>query len=167
VITLVLGGARSGKSQVAERLAAARGAPVTFLATYIDRGEDAEMTARIAEHRARRPVDWATVEAGPELPGVIGVTADTLVIDTLATWVAGAPGFAVDASALCDALTARAGDTIVVSDEVGLGVHPMSEAGRRFRDALGSVNAAVAAVADRVLLVVAGRTLDLERADAR
>jgi adenosyl cobinamide kinase/adenosyl cobinamide phosphate guanylyltransferase len=66
-------------------------------------------------------------------------------------------------AALCDALRARAGDAVLVSEEVGLGVHPSSEAGRRFRDALGALNVAVAEVADEVLLVVAGRVLPLER----
>ncbi len=71
---------------------------------------------------------------------------------------------APDTAGLCGALTERLGDTVVVSDEVGLGVHPTSEAGRRFRDALGLVNQAVAACADKVLLVIAGRVVPLEAA---
>jgi adenosyl cobinamide kinase/adenosyl cobinamide phosphate guanylyltransferase len=77
--------------------------------------------------------------------------------------VAGAPDLAVDAGALCRALTGRDGDTVVVSDEVGLGVHPPTVIGRRFRDVLGQVNQSVAEVADDVVLVVAGRALHLGR----
>ena len=78
-----------------------------------------------------------------------------------------APGMVVDAGALCAALTGRAADTVVVSEEVGLGVHPATEDGRRFRDALGTLNQSVAAVADEVLFVVAGRTLRLDPPGAR
>ena len=84
-----------------------------------------------------------------------------LSVDSLTTWVATAPHFSVEAEAVCTALRKRDGDTIVVSDEVGLGVHPSTEVGNRFRDALGLLNQQVAAVADDVLLVVAGRTLRL------
>jgi adenosyl cobinamide kinase/adenosyl cobinamide phosphate guanylyltransferase len=82
-----------------------------------------------------------------------------LLVDSLGTWVARVPGFAADAAALVAAL--RGHDAVVVSEEVGLGVHPETEVGRRFRDALGEVNQAVGAAADRVLLVVAGRTVEL------
>lgn len=83
-----------------------------------------------------------------------------------ATWVASRPDFGVDVDRLCAALTARRGDTVVVSDEVGLGVHPSTATGRRFRDALGEVNRGVAEIADRVMLVVAGRVLALAPAPA-
>ncbi len=158
---LVLGGARSGKSAVAERLAAdlAGGAPVTVLATAVV--DDDDMAARVAAHRARRPPTWPTVECGPDLVDAVGSCHGVALVDALGTWVAGAPGLVIDANGFCAALNTRPGDTVVVSDEVGLGVHPSSEAGRRFRDALGLVNQAVAAVADEVLLVVAGRTLAL------
>jgi adenosylcobinamide kinase/adenosylcobinamide-phosphate guanylyltransferase len=85
----------------------------------------------------------------------------TALVDSLGTWVARHHDFDVDAAALVDALTGRRGDTIVVSEEVGLGVHPATAVGRRFRDALGGLNQAVGAVADEVVLVVAGRTLSL------
>ena len=161
MIVLVLGGARSGKSAVGERLAAelAAGGGVTFLATATV-GDD-DMAVRVAAHRARRPEHWATVETGPGLVDALATAHGTVLVDALGTWVAGAPGLSVDACALCDALTARVDPTVVVSDEVGLGVHPTTEAGRRFRDALGELNAAVARVADEVLLVVAGRALRL------
>ena len=88
----------------------------------------------------------------------------TALVDSLGPWLAGLPGMATDPAPLCTALTRRAGDTVVVSEEVGLGVHPSSEAGRQFRDSLGTINQAVAAVADRVVLVVAGRGLELHPA---
>jgi adenosyl cobinamide kinase/adenosyl cobinamide phosphate guanylyltransferase len=162
VIVLVLGGTRSGKSAVGERLAAelAGGGPVTVLATAVV-GDD-DMAARVAAHRARRPEHWSTVETGPDLVDALGPAPGTVLVDALGTWLAGAPGLTVDPAALCEALAARTGPTVVVSDEVGLGVHPTTEAGRRFRDALGELNAAVARVADEVLLVVAGRALRLE-----
>jgi adenosyl cobinamide kinase/adenosyl cobinamide phosphate guanylyltransferase len=162
VITLVLGGAGSGKSAVAERLAAGLLPPVTYVATWIPTPADAEMSARVAAHRARRPPAWALVEAEGDLPVALHQLAGTVLLDSLGTWVGAADAFAVDVDGLCAALRARTGDTVVVSDEVGLGVHPSSDAGRRFRDALGAVNQAVAAVADRAWLVVAGRVLVLE-----
>ncbi len=160
MITLVLGGARSGKSAVAEHMA---GPSVTYVATWVPDPTDADMAARVAAHRARRPEAWDTLEPGEKLVETLRRHAGTVLLDSLTTWVASAAGFEVDAGALCDALRERAGDTVVVSDEVGLGVHPSHHAGRRFRDALGEVNQAVAAVADDVVLVVAGRVLRLER----
>lgn len=156
---LLLGGARSGKSELAERMAAGAGDPVTYVAT--GRATDADMAARIERHRARRPADWETVEAGEDLPAVLRGLGGTVLVDALGTWVAAADDMSVDTAGLCEALVAREGKAIVVSDEVGLGVHPSSELGRRFRDALGLVNTAVAAVADEAWLVVAGRVLPL------
>ena len=165
MVTLVLGGARSGKSEVAERLAAAAGGPVTYLATYVAPAgaADADMAARIEAHRRRRPPGWATVEVGAGLPAALDAVAGTALVDSLGTWVAGRKGFSVDAGALCASLARRREPTVVVSEEVGLGVHPATEPGRLFRDVLGSLNTAVAAVADEVMLVVAGRVLRLER----
>jgi len=162
VITLVLGGARSGKSALAERLALDLPEPVTYLATGV--ATDPEMTARIAAHQARRPAGWRTVEAGVDLVDVLALLTGSVVVDSLGAWVAGVPGFAVAPEGLCRVLQARSGDTVVVSDEVGLGVHPSSQAGRWFRDALGELNQAVAAIADDVVLVVAGRVLHVDRA---
>lgn len=162
MITLVLGGTRSGKSAVAERLAGRRQFPITYVATAVADPGDADLASRIAAHRARRPPAWATREAGADLPAVLRATPGTVLVDALGTWVAAAPDLVVDIKALCAALVERAGDAVVVSDEVGLGVHPATEVGRRFRDVLGELNQAVAAVADEVLLVVAGRTLPLE-----
>ena len=156
MITLVLGGARSGKSAVAERLAG--DGAVTYVATAVA----ADMPERVAAHRDRRPPAWTTVETD-DLPGALDAAEGTVLVDSLTAWVARATGFTVDVEALCRSLSARTGDTVVVSDEVGLGVHPSTEAGRLFRDALGLVNQAVADAADEVLLVVAGRLLHLDR----
>ena len=163
MITLVLGGARSGKSAVAERRAAQLPAPVTYVATAVLDPSDADHAARIAAHVARRDPTWVTVEAGAALVGALRATTGSVLVDSLGTWVAAALDGDVDGAALCRALVERAGDTVVVSEEVGLGVHPSSDAGRRFRDVLGELNVAVAAVADEVLLVVAGRVLPLEQ----
>jgi len=164
VITLVLGGARSGKSAVAERIAARAGtSPVTYVATAVIDPGDADHVARIEAHRARRNPAWATVEAGADLADVLRATTGTALVDSLGTWVTAHERMRVDVGALVAALAERTGDTVVVTEEVGLGVHPSSELGRQFRDALGAVNVAVAEVADEALLVVAGRVLHLER----
>lgn len=159
MITLVLGGACSGKSEVAERLASGLGDPVTYLAT--GSAVDPDMAARIGRHRRRRPPSWPTVEPGPALAAALRAAEGPALVDALGTWVAAAGDFEVDEADLCAALGERRGDTVVVSDEVGLGVHPSTPDGRRFRDVLGRVNQAVAAVAGDVVLVVAGRVLRL------
>jgi adenosylcobinamide kinase/adenosylcobinamide-phosphate guanylyltransferase len=161
-VTLVLGGARSGKSERAEALVSA--APdVTYVATGLADPGDPAWTARIARHRERRPAMWSTVEvgAGGDLAGAVSAAPGTVLVDSLGTWVAGFEGFAADVEPLVAALAARARPTVLVSEEVGLGVHPATEVGGRFRDALGDVNRRVADVAGSVLLVVAGRTLEL------
>jgi adenosyl cobinamide kinase/adenosyl cobinamide phosphate guanylyltransferase len=162
VITLVLGGARSGKSAVAERRAG--GGPVTYIATFVAGEDDRDMAARVAAHQARRPAHWTTVETAELVGAMRAAEQGTVLIDSLTTWVAGSTGYAVDAAGLGLAMGSHDGDVIVVSDEVGLGVHPSSEEGRRFRDALGLVNQAVSAVADEAVLVVAGRVLRLDPA---
>jgi adenosyl cobinamide kinase/adenosyl cobinamide phosphate guanylyltransferase len=165
LISLVLGGARSGKSVIAERMAALLPEPVTYVATGV--ATDSDMAARVAVHRARRPTAWHTVEAGWQLAAALAALEGTVLVDALGTWVAAHPDFEVDITGLCRVLDDRVGDTVIVSEEVGLGVHPSSEAGRRFRDALGQVNQAVAALADDVVLVVAGRILRLEAPSLR
>jgi adenosyl cobinamide kinase/adenosyl cobinamide phosphate guanylyltransferase len=165
MITLVLGGARSGKSAVAEARAteSAREAPVTYIATALDRG-DADFAARIAAHQARRPRAWRTVEAGAGLvEALASVTDGVVLVDSLGTWLAAADRGEAAIDDLVRALIASACSIVVVSEEVGMGVHPSSELGRHFRDSLGRLNQAVAAVADEVVLVVAGRVLPLER----
>jgi adenosyl cobinamide kinase/adenosyl cobinamide phosphate guanylyltransferase len=161
LITLLLGGIRSGKSALAERLAGQLPPPVTYLATAAV--VDDEHASRVAAHRARRDPTWTTVEAGAGLVGALLAVSGTVLVDSLGSWVAAHDDFAADPALLCAALAGRRGDAVVVSEEVGLSVHPSAAAGRRFADSLGLVNAAVADVCDRVLLVVAGRTLALER----
>lgn len=164
MITLVLGGARSGKSEVAEQIASRLPPPVTYLATGRRDPSDAEWTARIDAHRVRRDRSWSTMEiADGDLAAAVRDATGSVLVDSLGTWVSAADGPSVDVASLCDALTEHDGDVVLVSEEVGLGVHPSTEDGRRFRDALGTVNQAVAAVADDVLLVVAGRVLPLGR----
>ena len=161
MITLVLGGARSGKSEIAEQLAARSPSPVLYFATAVVADDD-DLAVRVAAHRHRRPSDWKTIEAGADLTNALRAERNgTALVDALGPWVAGHDGFVVDATALVDALTSRDGDAVVVSEEVGLGVHPSTEAGRHFRDALGELNRAVADAADDVLLVIAGRVLPL------
>lgn len=175
MITLVLGGTRSGKSRIAEDIAtsaAASGgqaAGVTYIATARLDPTDADHRARIAAHQALRPDNWATLECGSaadlvrHLEGSPGV----VLVDSLGTWITLDPDLAPDHIPLLAALRARRAPTVVVSEEVGLAVHPPTELGRRYVDALGSLNQAVADLADRALLVVAGRVIDLDRWDPR
>jgi adenosyl cobinamide kinase/adenosyl cobinamide phosphate guanylyltransferase len=164
VVTLVLGGARSGKSVYAELLMDGRSMPVTYVAT-LRVGDDPDLSARVERHRQRRPATWRTVEAGLDLIELLPTIPGAILLDSLGGWVA-AHGEVdtVDAVGLCRALAERTADTVVVSEEVGMGVHPSSASGRHFRDALGTVNQAVAALADHVFLVVAGRALRLHEA---
>ena len=160
MIVVVLGGTRSGKSEVAERIAADLGAPVTYVATAVA-GDNPDFAARIAAHKARRPDAWATVEAPPDLPVLLRELDGTVLVESTGTWIAAQPDLAGDVEGLCRAAQARRGDTVFVGEEVGLSVHPPTEIGRRFVDAVGSCNRSLADVADRVLLVVAGRSIEL------
>jgi adenosyl cobinamide kinase/adenosyl cobinamide phosphate guanylyltransferase len=162
MITLVLGGARSGKSQFAEELAQRSAPPVTYVAT-LRVGDDADLAARIEAHRRRRSSEWKTVECHDDLATAISNTKGTVLIDSLGPWLASQPDMAIDVESFCRALSSRRDVTIVVTDEVGLGVHPETAMGRTFRDALGTLNQAVAEVADSVYLIVAGRALLLPR----
>ncbi|AJX31610.1 bifunctional adenosylcobinamide kinase/adenosylcobinamide-phosphate guanylyltransferase [Burkholderia oklahomensis] len=167
-LTFVLGGARSGKSAHAERLAAAGGRPVTYIATA--RVADDEFAERVAHHRARRPADWALVEAPVELARAIAQLDDPnacVLVDCLTLWLTNllcpADGQGVD-DALGDArvaeleaaLRATRAQVIVVSNEIGFGVVPLGAETRRFVDTLGRVNQRIAALATRVTLCVAG-----------
>jgi adenosylcobinamide kinase/adenosylcobinamide-phosphate guanylyltransferase len=159
MITLVLGGARSGKSAVAEGLAAAD-VDVTYVATVHVDG-DVDLADRVARHRSRRPPHWTTIEGNDDLVSVLATARGTVLIDSLGPWLAASAGMNPDTERLCTALRQRDGDTIIVSDEVGMGVHPATQLGREFRDALGTLNQALAQVADKVLFVVAGLVLPL------
>ncbi len=163
MITLVIGGTRSGKSDVAARIAAAHDEPVTVVVPTIVADEN--FAQRVRDHQERRPEAWTTVECGPALPDAVHAATGTVLIDSLGSWIAGTDGFTVDTTALLDALRGRPDPTVVVTEEVGLSVHPPTDTGRHFADQLGALNTAVAAVADQVLLVVAGRVTRLEPLD--
>ena len=161
MFTLLTGGARSGKSTAAVRLAERAGAPVTFIATATA-GDD-EMADRIRRHREDRPADWATLEEAVALAAAVGgVDSDaTVVVDCLALWVtnqldADDHDVLARAEELAGVLAARSGTSLVVTNEVGLGIVPVNDVARRFRDLLGSVNQLVATRADRTLLCAAG-----------
>jgi adenosyl cobinamide kinase/adenosyl cobinamide phosphate guanylyltransferase len=168
-LTVLLGGARSGKSALAVRAAGAWTGPVAVVVTAEAR--DAEMAARIERHRAERPDGWRTVEAPRELEAALReVAADALVVvDCLTLWVSNLVEAGLDdaevarrareAAALA---AARAAPTLAISNEVGSGVVPGNALARRYRDLLGQVNAAWAAAAEQALLLVAGRALPLQ-----
>ena len=163
MITLVLGGASSGKSSIAEGLVSNLDLPITYVATGV--ATDDDMAARIRVHQQRRPATWKLIEAtGPELMDVLRDIEGSVLLDALGTWVASYELFdGAEVTRLCEVLANRNGDTVVVTEEVGMGVHPSYEAGRRFRDDLGRLNTAVSGIATDVLLVIAGRILPLER----
>jgi adenosylcobinamide kinase/adenosylcobinamide-phosphate guanylyltransferase len=169
----VLGGTRSGKSRHAEDLLPADGR-VRYVATARRRTDDPEWSARIDLHRARRPPSWTTLE-DVDVPAVVRAGGGPLLVDDLATWLTGvlddggaweapavpaAVGAAVEE--LVAAVAAAPDRVVLVSAEVGLGVVPETRAGRIFRDELGALNAALAAVCDEVLLLVAGLPLRLK-----
>lgn len=163
---LLLGGARSGKSATAVRLAAESGAPVTFIATA--NAGDGEMAERIGRHREARPPAWKTVEAPLDLLGAVRSAgrSDFLVIDCLTLWVSNLlehGASAVDIDTAADDVVRELQDrrSVVVTNEVGLGIVPVNALARQFRDVLGSVNARFAEAAERAVLMVAGRAVDL------
>ncbi|HEV2054038.1 MAG TPA: bifunctional adenosylcobinamide kinase/adenosylcobinamide-phosphate guanylyltransferase [Methylomirabilota bacterium] len=169
---LVLGGVRSGKSREALRLAAAmpRGSCGAFLATA--QALDGDMEARIARHRAERPPGWATLEEPYDVVAACESLAgrvDVVVLDCVTLWVANLllrgdeeKSILAAADALANFLAERRFSLIIVSNEVGAGVHPPTEVGLQFRDALGSVNQRIAAAADRVNLMVAGLPMTIK-----
>ncbi len=166
-LSLWLGGARSGKSRLAQNHAEALDGELFFLAT----GEpgDEEMAARIARHRADRGRRWRTVEAPLDLPEVVRREARAgrvLLIDCLTLWVSNLMLQKADIGSrtrdLVDALSLKLSHTILVSNEVGLGIVPDNELARRFRDEAGRLNQAVARAADDVFLVAAGLALRMK-----
>jgi adenosylcobinamide kinase/adenosylcobinamide-phosphate guanylyltransferase len=182
MLTLILGGARSGKSDLAQRLAAASGRDVLFVAT-MQPGDD-ETRARVAAHRAARPPTWRTAEESVDLLAALERNArsgDFVVVDCVTLWISNlllarlGDGDAIpwsEADAAIDEARAAVdhivewaaafgGDVVFVSNEVGAGVVPAYALGRAFRDALGAGNRAIARRADRVYYLVAGLTLDV------
>jgi adenosyl cobinamide kinase/adenosyl cobinamide phosphate guanylyltransferase len=165
-LVFLLGGARSGKSALAVELARTASLPVTVIATAEARDE--EMAERIRLHRAQRPAEWTVVEEPLELEDAVrDVPEDAaLVIDCVSLWVAnllerGDGDFEARARAVAERAAARPSLTVAVSNEVGLGVVPATELGRRYRDVLGRVNAIWAGAAEQVSFVIAGRALPL------
>jgi len=166
MIELVIGGARSGKSAFAEAQALASGLRVIYLAT--GEARDAEMDERIAHHRARRPAGWRTVEEPLLLAAALRRAAapDTcLLVDCLTLWLANVLLAERDGEVakLLETLPALPGRIFLVSNEVGSGIVPENALARRFRDEQGRLNQRVAALADRVTLVVAGLPLPLKQ----
>src|SRR4051794_33341423 len=161
-ITFLVGGARSGKSSLAVDLGRRHDGEVVFVATAEPFDDD--LRTRIDRHRADRP-DWPTVEEPLDLCGALaGAPPDALlIVDCLTVWVGNVMhrGEEPAIGPLVDALTARPGPSVVISNEVGLGVHPESGLSRRYGDVLGRVNQAVAAAATTSLLLVAGRAIEL------
>lgn len=166
---LIFGGARSGKSGLAERHARESGLRVTFVATGAP--GDAEMAERIRRHRTKRPVDWGLVEEPLALAAALRAHAAPdrcLLVDCLTLWLSNllhaddAQRFTRERQALLDMLPALPGHIILVSNEVGLGVVPMGELTRRFCDEAGRLHQDLAKLCDRVTLVAAGLPLVLK-----
>jgi len=170
---LILGGARSGKSALAEQRALAHGGEVIYIATA--QALDAEMAARIAHHRARRPTGWRSIEEPLALAEVLRAEAGEqrcLLVDCLTLWLGNLLGhedegrFVREREALLAALPTLPGRVLLVSNEVGQGVVPMGELSRRFVDEAGRLHQALAQQCGRVCLVVAGLPLWLKGAQA-
>ncbi|KAA2242302.1 bifunctional adenosylcobinamide kinase/adenosylcobinamide-phosphate guanylyltransferase [Salinarimonas soli] len=165
-LTLVLGGARSGKSRHAEALVQAHPAPWLYIATA--QAFDDEMRARIALHRERRPEGWITVDAPLDLAGAIrkAEPGRPMLVDCLTLWLTNVMLAERDVPAavneLEEACAAAAGPLVLVSNEVGLGIVPDNALARRFRDHAGILHQRLAARADRVLLIVAGLPLTVK-----
>ena len=163
-LTLVLGGARSGKSRHAEELIMRAGAPWTYVATAEARDE--EMRARIDQHRARRDANWHTLDAPLDLAGAIQNVAGPALIDCLTLWLSNVMladrDVEAESARLLAAFGSAPGPLVAVSNEVGLGLVPETPLGRAFRDAQGRLNQRVAAAADRVIFMAAGLPLNLK-----
>src|SRR5579859_1096208 len=176
MLTLILGGARSGKSKLAQRLAAPAGR-VAYIATAAP-GNDPEMTARIDRHRANRPCSWRTIEEPVALATAVeraSKEADAILVDCLTIWLSNvswqhreSPSQELELAARSEiqriAATARHCHVILVSNELGSGTVPEPAVTRAFRDIHGLLNQAVAEAADEVILTVAGLPLYLKTA---
>ena len=168
---LILGGARSGKSRLADQLAKDSGWPVTYIAT--SQALDGEMSERIRQHQQSRPAEWALVEEPLALADVLRREAATercLLVDCLTLWLTNLllcddqSRLEVEREALLDCLGALPGRIILVSNETGLGVVPMGELSRRYVDAAGWLHQALAQRCERVLFCIAGLPMALKGA---
>ena len=166
MLTLLLGGARSGKSTLAVQMAVRQQLPVVFVATA--EAFDDDMATRIRRHREERPAHWTTIECPVALAEAVdAVPADSfVVVDCLTVWMANLMVHGADrtdaAAALLAALARRTAPTVVVSNEVGMGIVPEHQMSREYRDDLGRLNQQVAALAHTTLLMVAGRATRLD-----
>lgn len=165
---LILGGARSGKSALAEKLAADSGKRVIYIATANKVFNDPEMDQRIARHQAQRPVEWQTIEAPIDLAATLQANANPqhcLLIDCLTLWLSNClladdpDCWSQQRQALLNIIAKLPGDCILVSNEVGSGIVPMGEINRRFVDESGFLHQAVARQCKRVILTAAGLPL--------
>jgi adenosylcobinamide kinase/adenosylcobinamide-phosphate guanylyltransferase len=172
-LTVLLGGARSGKSSLAVDIGTRYDGPVTFIATAPGIATapalDDDMTERIERHVAERPSEWTTIEERTDLVAALDAAGQSLaIVDCLTLWTSnmmweGRSDTEIQSRALETARHAavRSAPVVVVSNEVGLGVHPETDLGRRYRDVLGWVNQAWVAESTRSLFLVAGRALEL------
>ena len=169
MLTLILGGARSGKSALAERLALDSGREVIYVATA--QALDAEMDERIAHHRARRPVAWGSIEEPLALADVLREHARDdrfLLVDCLTLWLSNLLGIddgvhlTSQRDSFLDIVSRLPGEVVFVSNEVGLGITPLGELTRRFVDEAGRLHQALAHDCDRVVFVAAGLPLTLK-----
>jgi adenosyl cobinamide kinase/adenosyl cobinamide phosphate guanylyltransferase len=170
-LTLLTGGARSGKSTIAVDAATRSDRPVTFVATAEPLDDD--MAERIRRHRDERPREWSIVEEPLDLVGALEGAADghVVIVDCLTLWVSNLVGSGMAADAVeplaaraASAAASRAGATFVITNEVGSGIVPIAAEVRGWRDLLGRVNAAFSSKADEAYLIVAGRVLRLQPA---
>lgn len=165
-LTLVLGGARSGKSRHAEALIEVLPAPWTYIATA--QAYDDEMRERIAEHRARRPAGWQTVDAQIDLAGAIAAqpAGRPILVDCLTLWltnlILAEHDIATAREALITACERVSAPLVLVGNEVGLGIVPENALARRFRDEAGRLHQALAARAARVVFMVAGLPMQVK-----
>ncbi|AZD68687.1 adenosylcobinamide kinase /adenosylcobinamide-phosphate guanylyltransferase [Pseudomonas chlororaphis] len=169
MLQLILGGARSGKSRLAEKLAGESGLAVTYIAT--SQALDGEMNQRIEHHRERRPAEWALIEEPLELARVLREAASAercLLVDCLTLWLTNlllledAERLASEREALLECLASLPGEIIFVSNETGMGVVPLGELTRRYVDEAGWLHQALAERCQRVVLTVAGLPLTLK-----
>lgn len=169
-VTLVLGGARSGKSRYAQELASAFQRVIVITTACRD---DAEMRAKIARHRRERPSSWKTLEVSTGLERALREQcrgADLLLVDCLTLYLAKTMGrkrgkrghVCSQIQSLCEAIRESKASVVIVSNEVGSGIVPPYRSGREYRDLLGELNQRVAQVADRVILMVAGLPLTVK-----
>ncbi len=184
MLSVILGGARSGKSELAELQACEferslgqdlaqmrKGFDLVPKVTYLATGKvtDGEMAVRIDAHRRRRPQRWETLEITgvSELISSVFRTEGVILIDSLGSWLAGLESYNLDYADIGRALRLRKGHSVVVSEEVGLGVHPSYQSGMAFRDALGDLNRYIAGLADQVWFVVAGIPMKIGGLDSK